>query len=139
MHDLGVLVEKQVFPQKLAQALDQAEQNKQDILQVEQEIFQADHQDFGSALVCKWKFPNLFRLSTGYHHQPFKASKQYLEVTATIHLADTLAHRKQIGLCFENTNLAPDVLDVLELTDQQIDDILEAFDEKFEAAENVMK
>ncbi len=139
MHDLGLLVEKQVYPDKLATAVDEATINGKVIYEVEREIFEADHQEFGSALSAKWKFPHLFQLATGYHHHPFKVSDQQLEITATVHLADILAYKKKIGLHFENVNFDTKVLDVLELTDQQIADIYDSFDEKFKAAENVMR
>ncbi len=139
MHDLGLLVEKQIYPDKLASVIDEVTTEKKNICDVEKSVFDADHQEFGSALSGKWKFPHIFQLATGYHHQPFKASKQHIEITATVHLADILAYKKQIGLHFENVKFETKVLDVLELTDQQLADIYDSFEERFQAAESVMK
>ncbi len=139
MHDLGLLVEKQVYPDKSASVLDEVSEKKRYICDVENEIFGANHQEFGAALSGKWKFPHIFQLATGYHHQPFNAAKQHLEITATVHLADVLAYKKQLGLYFENIKFDSKVLDVLELTDKQLADVYESFEEKFKAAESVMK
>ncbi|MFA5863592.1 MAG: HDOD domain-containing protein [Phycisphaerae bacterium] len=139
MHDLGIVVEKQVFPQELAEIIDETQKNHSDLCQVEQEKLGADHQAFGTALAGKWKFPHLFQLTTGYHHQPFKTSEQYQEITAIAHLADVLAMKKNIGFTLENLHYEPEVLAKLGLAEEQLGELFDAFDEKFEVAEMVMK
>jgi HD-like signal output (HDOD) protein len=139
MHDLGMVVEKQVYPNELHEILDRVQNENLDLCQVEQEVLEADHQAFGTALAGKWKFPNLFQLATGYHHQPFKASEQYQEVAALTHLADVLAMKKQVGFYLENIHFESEVLDKLNLNQERVGAIYEAFDEKFAVAEMVMK
>lgn len=139
MHDLGLIVEKQVYPDELSNNVEKAFSEGADICEIERESLGADHQEYGLCLSTKWKFPTLFQLSTGYHHQPLKASKHYTEVAATVHLADVLAYKKQIGFYFETVPYDSDVLDILKLTKEQVGDIFSAFDEKFEVAENVMR
>ncbi len=139
MHDLGIVVEKQVYAKELAEIINQAEARKMTLFQVEQEVLGADHQAFGTALAGKWKFPHLFQLTTGYHHQPFKASEQYQDVTAVCHLADVLAGKKQIGLYFENVLFEEETIAKIGLAEQQLAEIYQAFDEKFTVAEMVMR
>jgi HD-like signal output (HDOD) protein len=139
MHDLGIVVEKQIYPKELHEILDRAQTENLDLCQVEQEVLEADHQAFGTALAGKWKFPNLFQLTTGYHHDPFKASEQYQEVAALTHLADVLAMKKQIGFYLETIHFEPEVLTILNLSQERVGAIYESFDEKFSVAEMVMK
>jgi HD-like signal output (HDOD) protein len=138
MHDLGIVVEKQVFSKELAGVIDKAYKDKLDLCTLELETFEADHQALGIALATKWKFPHLFQLTTGYHHQPLKASEQYHEVTSLAHLADILAMRKQIGFHMENTPIDAEAIKLLGLGEEQIAEVFEAFDEKYAAAEMVM-
>jgi HD-like signal output (HDOD) protein len=139
MHDLGIVVEKQVYSKELHEIIDYAQANHTDLCQVELEMLGADHQAFGNALAGKWKFPHLFQLTTGYHHQPFKASEQYQEIAALAHLADILAMKKEIGFFLEDSHFEPEVLTKLNLTEDQVGEIFEAFDEKFNVAEMVMR
>jgi len=139
MHDVGILVEKQVYPERLAEVIELAQTRNIELCEAETEIFEADHQAFGSALTTKWKFPEMFRLSTGYHHQPLKAGEQHRTIAATVHLADTLASRQRIGFHLREAVFYDEVMDVLELTDQNVAEVEEAFEEKFEAAESVME
>jgi HD-like signal output (HDOD) protein len=138
MHDLGIVVEKQVFSKELAGVIEKASQDKADICVLEYETFEADHQAFGIALATKWKFPHLFQLTTGYHHQPLKASEQYHEITSLAHLADVLAMRKKIGFHMETIPVEAEAVKLLGLSDEQIAEVFDAFDEKYAAAEMVM-
>ncbi len=139
MHDLGIVVERQVFPHELGDIFDQASVRNVDLWQVEQEVFGADHQTFGTALATKWKFPNLFQLTTGYHHHPMKASEHYREIASLTHLADVLALKKQVGFHFESIHYEAETAALLGLSDKQIVELYEAFDEKYTVAEMVMK
>ncbi len=138
MHDLGLVVEKQVFSKELGEVIEKAWKEKTDLNTLEQETFEADHQAFGIALATKWKFPHLFQLTTGYHHQPLKASEQYHEITSLAHLADVLAMRKKVGFHMENTPIDAEAIKLLGLSDEQIQEVFDAFDEKYAAAEIVM-
>lgn len=139
MHDLGIIVEKQVYGKQLAEMVGQAQAIKASLWEVEQDMLGADHQAFGTALAAKWKFPHLFQLTTGYHHHPFKASEQHHDVTAIAHLADVLANKKQIGLHFDSVHYEPEAVTKLGLKDEQLGEIFIAFDEKFKVAEMVMR
>jgi HD-like signal output (HDOD) protein len=139
MHDLGIIVEKQVYPDELSTVIEKTFDTNANLCQVEQEILGADHQTFGTALATKWKFPHLFQLSTGYHHQPLKASEQYRPITSIIHLADVLAYKKQIGFTMTNIVFDTETLHILDFSDEQIAEMFAAFDEKYTIAEMVMK
>ncbi len=139
IHDLGLLAEHQAYPDKLPIIIDKASEEQRSILEVEEEMLGANHQEFGSALAVKWKFPPLFQLATGYHHNPLDAAKQYMEVSLTIHLADMLASKKKIGMYFETLNYVPGIIEALNLTEEQLKEIYESFDQKYAVAENILR
>jgi HD-like signal output (HDOD) protein len=139
MHDLGLIVEKQVYPEELNNIVTRVCTEHVDLCQAEQDALGGDHQAFGTALAGKWKFPHLFQLTTGYHHQPLKTSEQYQDLTAIAHLADVLAHKKEIGFHLDTLHYEPEVLVRLALTEEKLTDLYVAFDERFATAEQAMK
>src|SRR5690554_910989 len=73
LHDIGVVVEMQYDRQKLIDVIaglniDKDGVPQKDMLELEEKIFGATHQDFGQALCEKWKFPKAFHYVTGRHH-----------------------------------------------------------------------
>ena len=142
MHDLGILVERQVFPDKLSEAIDKASGGQCTLCEAEIELIGADPQAFGADLDNRWKFPALFGISTGYHHEPFKVSREYSKLAAVIYLADTLA--SQVGdniSCSEDIvrkSLYQEALELVGLNERQIQQIIEEFPETQEAAEGIM-
>lgn len=99
LHDLGVMVERQVFPPKLAEIVARVSQDGTPFCQVEREVLGADHQAFGAALAAKWRFPRALRLAIGHHHEPGGLAPESRELPALVHAADVLACRTGIGFC----------------------------------------
>lgn len=142
MHDLGILVERQVFPDKLSEAIDKASAGQCTLCEAEVELIGADHQAFGAALANRWKFPALFGISTGYHHEPFKVSREYSKLAAVIYVADVLTNRVGNNISYsENVvqkSLYNEALDLLGVKETDIQQIVEEFPETQEAAEGIM-
>jgi HD-like signal output (HDOD) protein len=139
MHDIGIIVEMQVFPTQLGEVIDKVASSGRPLCQIELETFGADHQAFGTGLASKWKFPFLFQLATGYHHDPMRAAEQHREVACTVYLADVLACVKGIGIqSQESMECNDDVLAYLGMDEAKIHEILEEFDAKFSAADGAL-
>lgn len=96
IHDLGLLVERQVFGEGLAQAIALTEAGKQ-LCQAEMETIGVTHQQLGQALTAKWKFPRNLRAVTGYHHEPELVSQETRLLTSIVHVADRLSCRQKHG------------------------------------------
>jgi len=139
MHDIGIMVEMQVYQQQLAGVIDSAEENDIPLWEAELAVFGADHQAFGAGLAARWRFPEIFQLATGYHHDPLRTADPHRQVAATIHLADVLATAKGIGFQVQGViECADEVLDLLELDEEKVNMLLDQFDEKFQAADSVI-
>ena len=136
MHDIGLMVEMQFDRNKLAEVLDQlgiddtgAPANN--MLDVEEAVFGANHQDFGKALCEKWKFPKSFSFVCGYHHRPMELAHENRTLTAVVHVADRLVAEAGHGfrLDLESTEIGSDVRQAINLTDEKLEAIRKALPE----------
>src|SRR5690349_12843039 len=81
IHDIGIIVEIQYDRHRVIEVLGRVKPGpdgvpQEDMLEVETEVFGANHQEFGQGLCEKWKFPKNFALVTGYHHRPLELASE---------------------------------------------------------------
>ncbi|MGD9689092.1 MAG: HDOD domain-containing protein [Phycisphaerales bacterium] len=125
LHDVGIMVELQFDRNKLGEVLTKYEAGQTNFLAVEEEVFSANHQDFGSGLCDKWKFPRPFACVTGFHHRPLDLPYDQRSLPTMVHIADLLAATLDSGfkLDLPSTEISSDVLDQLKLTREQIESV----------------
>lgn len=130
IHDIGVVVEIQYDRHKLIEVINRVGCGAggaplRDMLEVEEEVFGATHQDFGRGLCEKWKFPKSFAYVTGYHHFPMKLPPECRTLACIVCLADRLAAEVPGGfrLDLSSTDMPPDVMNELKLTTEAINEI----------------
>lgn len=99
LHDLGLLVERQAFPQQTQEIVNRFKAAPKNFCQIENEVIGANHQLFGQALAAKWRFPRVLRTAIGYHHNPMELAAEHRELAALVCAADILAGRCNIGFC----------------------------------------
>ncbi|MCP5118498.1 MAG: HDOD domain-containing protein, partial [bacterium] len=97
VHDMGLLVEHQLFPEQLKEVVDRCIVTPQDFNAAEREIIGADHQAFGAALAAKWKFPPGLRHAISYHHNPTQLKPEFRTVATIIHVADIVCCQDEYG------------------------------------------
>jgi HD-like signal output (HDOD) protein len=97
IHDLGLLIERQVFGRKLAEVIRRNADERGNFCDLERDIIGADHQAFGMALGQKWRFPMNLCMAIGYHHKPMDLAPVNRELATLVHVADTVACRCGIG------------------------------------------
>jgi HD-like signal output (HDOD) protein len=139
IHDIGLLVERQVFPKQLAHAVARHHQQGGDFCEVEREIIGADHQAFGMALATKWRFPSTLCTAIGYHHKPMELAPVNQELSIAVHVADVLACRQQIGFSMTaaNEQYSEEMLERLKLNPSIIEDIVEKLPEQVAVTESI--
>lgn len=127
IHDIGIMVEMQADRAKLIEVLRRVGADSKgvpanDMLEAELAVFGATHEDFGAGLCEKWKFPKSFANVTGFHHRPMQLPADSQTLVAIVYVADRIA--ADLGQGFRqditNTTIAPDVLDVLKLTNEKV-------------------
>lgn len=145
IHDIGVMVEMQADRHKLIEVFDQLAIDPQGVParpMIEQEIktFGASHTEFGSALCDKWKFPKTFALVCGGHHAPLETPAGARTMPCVVYIADRLAAQLGAGfrLDLQSTEISPDVLEELKLTQKQVDDVAAILPQQLEEVEQLL-
>jgi len=90
IHDVGLLVELHLWPEKLKNVCETARAGRQPFCEVERAVFGVDHQQLGQGLAEMWKFPRTCQLVAGYHHQPQSLADKNRMLVTLVHVADTI-------------------------------------------------
>ena len=145
IHDLGVMLEMQFDREKLIEVFDKLEIDPsgaptRSMIEVEDEVFGANHQDFGRAICVKWKFPKPLHNVTGAHHDPLSLPEGSRTLACVVHIADILAAKNTEGfrLDINDMTVDPAVLDELKLTQAQLDSVEAGLPEALEAVETML-
>ncbi len=139
IHDVGVMVEMQFDRNKLADVLDRVAQGTP-MLEAEDAIFHANHQDFGMALADKWKFPRSFVHVCGYHHRPLELPADQRVLTCMIAAADRLAAGLKAGFTADtpDATIGQDLLDELRLSAADMEGIRTALPDQIADIERML-
>lgn len=125
IHDLGVLVERQAFPDGLNEVIRLCRAGVGDFLQLERAIIGATHQEFGDALATAWRFPPRLRAAISYHHDPTGLPDELLPMGLTVRCADILCSRAAYGFDLVPTDrvFTQELLDALGVTEEQLAEV----------------
>jgi HD-like signal output (HDOD) protein len=145
IHDIGVVVEIQYDRHKLIEVLGKVNPDASGVpagsmLEAEEEIFGATHQDFGRGLCEKWKFPKSFGYVTGYHHNPLQLPSESRTLACVICIADHLAAEVPGGFRMDMPSTEPpvEVLNDLKLTREAVDEIRAKLPEMIETVNQML-
>ena len=97
IHDVGLLVSLQVFPDRLAEICERAKVEETPFCDIERQVIQMDHQQLGQTLCELWKFPRSCQLVAGYHHRPTQLSDNNRLLVTLVYAADTLCCTAEQG------------------------------------------
>jgi HD-like signal output (HDOD) protein len=89
IHDVGVLVSLQTWPEQLRDVCDQASLGGR-FIDLEMNVIGVDHQMLGRALAAKWQFPASCQTVAGQHHAPVEIPDTSRVLVNIVHAADTL-------------------------------------------------
>lgn len=137
IHDIGLLVALQVWPDQLRQVCSRVQKGENDFCAVEQEVYGGvDHQQLGQAMAELWKFPRACQQVAGCHHRPEALPAESRLLTAVVFVADTLcaAHDSGFPLTARHQELATRDLEPLEIPPTVLERLSATLPEKIEAA-----
>jgi putative nucleotidyltransferase with HDIG domain len=139
VHDMGLLVEFQVFPEKLKTVVERCQAQPHDFCAVEREIIGADHQAFGAALATKWKFPPGLRCAISHHHNPENLKPELRTVVTAVQLADTICCQNEIGfyLTSQTQEVTEEMLELVGVSEEQVAELLEVLPERIQETERI--
>jgi HD-like signal output (HDOD) protein len=130
IHDIGIVVEIQYDRQRIVDALNKTNPDaegvpQRSLLDTEDEIFGANHQDFGLGLCNKWKFPKSFANVTGFHHRPLEVPQEARTLVTITAISDRLASTLTRAFRLDQVDLKipSDYLDQIHITRETIEDI----------------
>lgn len=118
IHDIGMLVALQVWPEQLRRVCETVQQQGGDFCALERELNGVDHQQLGVALTEAWKFPRTCQLVAGYHHRPTELAADNRLLVTLVYLADTLCAQGSKGF---NLTALDQKLEEANLADLKID------------------
>ena len=128
LHDIGIIIEDQVFPEVFDRTIEEFSRNKRNLLEVEKEILQVNHATIGKAIAQSWGFPDELMQAIAYHDDPDQADDTCYQFVATVYVANVICQRKKIGF-IENLSLDQKkylkVLEKLDVKDKAVEIITE--------------
>lgn len=135
LHDIGRLVMYMKIPDLSRAALVAAKENGELLYRTEEQVIGFDHAAVGGALMQAWRLAVLQEEVVAFHHRPELATRFPVE-TATVHVADILAHSMGMGTSGEQyvPPLHPAAWARLELPVSVLAPALEQIDRQYEEA-----
>ncbi len=141
IHDLGILIERQAFPDQLNEIARRSADGSESWLDLERELIGPTHQELGDALTTKWKFPRHLRAAVGYHHNPEELSDELKRIGMIVHTADILCCQEQHGfsLTAATEEFTQELLDCVGVTVEQLVEIRDEIPELLADAQVVLQ
>ncbi|OAG27607.1 HDOD domain-containing protein [Thermodesulfatator autotrophicus] len=131
LHDIGKVVLRTEFPEILKQIEKTVQEKGIYFREAEQEILDFDHGEIGRLLANQWNLPERLVEPIAYHHAVEKARK-FKKETAIVHFADIMV--RAVGYGSGGDPWVPPLNDkawkILRLTEEDIFELIPAFDEK---------
>lgn len=140
IHDLGILIERQAFGEKLAEIINRTAAGEDTFRECERQVLGADHSMFGMALATKWKFPRNLRAAIGYHHNFERVADEMKQVVALVQVADIMCCQKKIGfyLSAESEEPSPQLMHAAGLSYEQVETMCETLEEDCDQAQAML-
>lgn len=134
VHDMGLLIEYQLLPEKLKEVVERCEAGEHDFCAVEREIIGADHQMFGAALSAKWKFPPNLRYAITYHHNPELLQPEFRRLVTAVQIADTICCQNEIGfyLTAQHADVTDEQLTQIGVDEEAVAEVLRILPDRIE-------
>ncbi len=141
VHDIGLLVEQQLFPDKLRNVVDRCASETTEFCELERRELGADHQTFGGALALRWKFPPSLHHAIAYHHEPALLQPEFQRIAALIHVADGVCSARRYGFWLEGSPQADGtpLLRLINVTPEQLEALGQELDERVAEAERLFQ
>lgn len=140
IHDLGLLVQRQAYPEQLTEVIKIASKGDRSFCEIEKELIGASHQSLGMALAAKWKFPRGLQNVIGYHHRIDNLTEDTRLLPVIVYIADALVCHEQIGfyLTAQGQPLDDTLLESVGLSEEAFNQVREELPEQLQTAEDML-
>lgn len=139
VHDMGLLIEYQLFPEQLRAVVEEAENGSANFCALETAHLGADHQAFGEFQAVKWKFPAGLRYAIAYHHRDEQLKPELQRFITAVRVADTICCQNEIGffLTALQQEISDDMLEIIGVSEDQVGELLESLPDRIAEAEAI--
>jgi HD-like signal output (HDOD) protein len=138
IHDVGILAQLQLWPEKIRQVCDEAQQKQgsAEFCDIERRVIGLDHEQLGRGLAQRWHFPHSCQEVAGNHHHPAGANK-HGHLVGLVHIADVLCCRMKQGFYLTAMGRTVGEAEINQIGLQQpvYDEVVQQLPEKFAQAE----
>lgn len=140
LHDIGILILDQYFPDLYRKVFDIAAKKKADLQFVEQKILGIDHAEVGQILFENWKLPQSIVEVIRYHHSPQKSTNE-LYNSRIVYLANFICNNRGIdnGTGFFPESFYDDIWEDLNLPIDDIQNIIDDVQKDTDLAKDLLK
>lgn len=101
LHDVGLLLVDQYFPDEFSQLLDQRADHDAPIGALEEEHLGIDHGAVASLLIGRWALPEFVADAVYHHNHPEAAPPEVARLTTVIAAAEAMCWQLDVGLAVE--------------------------------------
>lgn len=106
LHDVGLLVLDQFFPEDYAIIAGQRQELGLPWWQQEEDTLGLDHGEIGGLMLGHWRLPNTIVDAVSFHHRPSMAPAAILAETRVVHAAEVVVAREALALPDEGMETA---------------------------------
>ena len=137
LHDIGKIIMNNIDRNKFQTVMSRCYNEELLFEEVESSVYPFTHAEVGAHVVQKWNFPEGLVHAINFHHslEDDDSDDQYLRnLTAVVSMADQFCHKLGIGTRApqEDLDLAGSKqAEILGLDEEQINELLESFQEAF--------
>ena len=131
LHDVGLLVLDQFFPDRLAENLHNRSQSNAPLWKVEQDSMGINHGGVGALIIEQWALPDSIRRCVANHHTPELTEQDFKPGSQLVRAAEALCTHYGAGVNVEGPadDEPYDALLELGLTDRAIESVLSEIEE----------
>lgn len=109
LHDIGKIVISNYQLKQQCDLMPQVQdENGQSYLELERKNLGTDHCQVGAMLSRQWRLPGSLESSIEFHHEPFKAPKEYRPLVYMVHIGDVLSMMAGMGTGIDTLQYALD-------------------------------
>lgn len=137
LHNIGKIVIDLYFHDELRDIFNVVRDRNCLMLEAEREVLGVGHPRIGSWLAEQWNLPEQITQSIRYYPDPLEAPDEFKTLPMLIHVGDIFARTKNIGWTGDEEipSFQEDVMDELEISKEDIPDLLEELETEMKDAE----
>lgn len=135
LHDIGVIMLDQFFPEDLYKIIENMNANNISIQDATKESLGVDHNVLGTWLCDRWNFPDHLVESVAFYPNPLQA-RNNRSLVALVHLANAIARQEEFGRSCDvlDAKIDPRVWDLVQINEEEIRELTNEMEEEFDKA-----